>query len=142
MPLTQISIAVDNKPGSLYRATLLLEKEQINIKAIMASSELISTQVHMIVDKPGRAVKVFETNNFVVSTKEVIAVAAPDHPGGLNAVLRALIEAEVNVDAMYPFIYLKEGEAILIMEVDKIREAKGVLKKNWVKTYSSDIYKS
>ena len=80
--------------------------------------------------------------NFVVSTKEVIAVAAPDHPGGLNAVLRALIEAEVNVDAMYPFIYLKEGEAILIMDVDKIREAKEVLKKNWVKTYSSDIYKS
>ena len=142
MPLTQISIAVDNKPGSLYRATLLLEKEQINIKAIMASSALISTQVHMIVDNPGRAVKVFETNNFVVSTKEVIAVAAPDHPGGMNAVLRALIEAEVNVDALYPFIYLKEGEAILIMDVDKIREAKEVLKKHWVKTYSSDIYKS
>jgi hypothetical protein len=121
---------------------LLLEKEQINIKAVMASSALISTQVHMIVDNPGRAVKVFETNNFVVSTKEVIAVAAPDHPGGLNAVLRALIEAEVNVDALYPFIYLKEGEAILIMDVDKIREAKEVLKKNWVKTYSSDIYKS
>lgn len=142
MPITQVSIAVDNTPGSLYKASLLLEKEQVNIKAIMASSGLDPVQVHMIVDDPGRAVKLLQTNGFTVSTKEVIAVAAPDHPGGLNAVLRALIEAKVNITCMYPFIYLKDGEAILIMEVDKIKEAKDALAKHWVRTYSAEIYKS
>lgn len=142
MPITQVSIAVENTPGSLYRATSLLEKEQINIKAIMASSGLNPVQVHLIVDDPGRAVKVFQTHGITVTTKEVIAVAAPDHPGGLNAILRPLIEAKVNIDAMYPFIYLKEGEAIIIMDVDKITEAKDVLKRYWVKTYSTEIYRS
>jgi hypothetical protein len=142
MPITQVSIAVDNKPGSLYRASSILEKEQINIKAIMAATEMSPAQVHMIVDDPDRAVKVLQMNKFTVTTKEVIAVAAPDHPGGLNAILRPLIEASVNIDCMYPFIYLKGDEAIIILEVDKIKEAKEVLKKHWVKTYSTEIYKS
>ena len=142
MSITQISVAVENKPGRLNEVCDMLEKEQINIKAIMAATELSPVQVHMIVDDPERAVKVLEMNRFTVTTKEVIAVAAPDHPGGLNAVLRPLIEAKVNIDAMYPFIYLKGDEAILILDVDKIKEAKEVLKKHWVKTYGGEIYKS
>jgi hypothetical protein len=142
MSITQVSIAVDNTPGSLYRASSILEKEQINIKAIMASSGLNPVQVHMIVDDPERAVNVLGMNGFTISTKEVIAVAAPDHPGGLNAILRPLIEAKVNIDAMYPFIYLKGDEAVLILDVDKIKEAKEALKKHWVRTYAREIYKS
>jgi len=142
MSITQVSIAVDNTPGSLYRATSILEKEQINIKAIMASSGLNPVQVHMIVDDPDRAVNVLGMNGFTITTKKVIAVAAPDHPGGLNAILRSLIEAKVNIDAMYPFIYLKGDEAILILDVDKIKEAKEVLKKHWVRTYAKEIFKS
>ncbi len=142
MTITQVSIAVDNRPGSLYRASLILEKEQVNIKAIMASSGLDPVQVHMIVDDPGRAEKLLRANGFTVTTKEVIAVAAPDHPGGLNAVLRPLIDAGVNIDCMYPFIFLKKGEAILILDVDKIREAKEALAKHWVRTHGAEIYKS
>jgi hypothetical protein len=142
MSITQISTALDNSPGSLYRASSLLEKEQINIKAIMAAPVSSQVLVHMIVDDPKRAAKVLEINGFTVSTKEVIAVAAPDHPGGLNAILRPLIEAKVNIDCMYPFIYLKGDEAIIILNVDKIQEAKQVLKTHWVKTYSTEIYKS
>ncbi|MBN2077750.1 MAG: hypothetical protein JW838_02210 [Spirochaetes bacterium] len=142
MTITQVSIAVDNAPGSLYRATTILEKEQINIKGIMAATQLAPVQVNMIVDDPDRAVKVLRMNGFTVSTKEVIAVTTPDHPGGLNAVLRPLIEARVNIDAVYPFISLKNDEAILILEVDKIQEAKEILNKHWVRTYGSEIYKS
>lgn len=141
MPITQVSIAVDDTPGSLYKASTILEKEQINIKAIMAATGLNPVQVHMIVDEPDRAVKVLQTHKFTVSTREVVAVAAPDHPGGLNAILRPLIEAKVNIDCMYPFIYLKNEEAIIILVVDKITEAKEILKKYWVKTYGSEIYK-
>lgn len=142
MTITRISIALENTPGSLYKASSLLEKEQINIKAIMAATNMNPAQVNMIVDDPERAVQVLQINGFTVTTKEVIAVAAPDHPGGLNAILRPLIEAKVNIDCLFPFIYLKGDEAILIIEVDKIAAAKDVLKKHWVKTYGSDIYKS
>jgi len=142
MPITQVSIAIENKPGKLNEVCEIFEKDQINIKGIMASSVLSPVQVHMIVDDPERAVNILKGNGFTVSTKEVIAVATPDHPGGLNAVLRPFIEANVNIETLYPFITLKGQEAIIIMEVDKIKEAKEILKKHWVKTYSTEIYKS
>jgi hypothetical protein len=141
MPITQVSVALENKPGKLNELCDILEKEQINIKAIMASSVLTPVQVHMIVSDPVRAEAVLKNSGLTVSTREVIAVATPDHPGGLNAVLRPLIESHVNIETMYPFINLRGDEAIMIMEVDKIKEAKEVLKKHWVKTYSVEIYK-
>ncbi|HQO04176.1 MAG TPA: hypothetical protein PLI62_18105 [Spirochaetota bacterium] len=142
MPITQVSVAVENTPGKLNDICEILEKEEINIKAIMASSVLSPVQVHLIVNEPEKAAIVLKSNGLNVSTREVIAVATPDHPGGLNAVLRPLLEAGVNVETLYPFINLRGDEAIVIIEVDKINEAKEVLKKHWVKTYSTEIYKS
>jgi hypothetical protein len=141
MPIKQISVALENKPGTLNEICELLEKEGINIKAIMASSVLTPVQLHLIVNDPVKAENVLKSNKFIVSTKEVIAVATPDHPGGLNAVLRPLKDAKVNIETLYPFITLHGDEAIVILEVDKIQEAKQVLQKHWVKTFSTEIYK-
>ncbi len=142
MPITQISVSIENKPGMLNKICDILEKEEINIKAIMASSVLSPVQVHLIVNNPDKAESVLKSSGMNVSTKEVIAVATPDHPGGLNTVLRALFQAGVNIETLYPFITLHGDEAIIIMEVDKIQEAKQILKKHWVTTYSTEIYKS
>lgn len=140
MSVTQVSVAVDNTPGKLDEICEILEKEHINIKAIMAASVLSPVQVHFILSDPEKAETVLKANDFLVTSKEVIAVATPDHPGGLNAVLRPLIEAKVNVETLYPFINPHGNEAIIIMEVDNIKAAKDVLKKHWVKTYSTEIY--
>ena len=142
MPITQVSVSVANSPGKLNEICDILEKEQINIKAIMASSVMNPVQVHMIVSDPAKAETVLRASGLNVSTREVIAVATPDHPGGLNAVLRPLIESSVNVETLYPFINLRGEEAIVIIEVDKINEAKEVLKKYFIKTETTEIYTS
>jgi len=141
MPVRQVSIAVDNQPGKLHEICEILEKEQINIKAIMAAARLTPVQLQMVVDDPDKAVTVLNTKGFLTSTKEVLAVSAPDHPGGLNAVLRTLLEANVNVETLYPFIKLTGGEAILILEVDNVLKAKDVFKKNWIRTHGIEIYR-
>jgi len=142
MTIRQISIAVENNPGKLHRVCEILEAEQINIKAIMSAAKLEPVQLQVVVDDPDKAVSVLNSKGYTTSTKEVIAVSAPDHPGGLNAVLRTMVEANINVESLYPFINLEGGEAILILEVDKELEAKDIFKKNWIKTHGSEIYKS
>ncbi len=142
MPITQISVSVENKPGTLNEVCEILEKELINIKGIMAASVMSPVQVHFIVDDPEKAENVLKARGFNVSTKDVIAVATPDHPGGLNAILRTLVQGKVNIETLYPFINPSGNDAIIILEVDKIKEALDILKKHWVKTYSKEIYKS
>ena len=140
MSVTQLSIAIDDTPGRLNQICEILEKEQINIKGFMACSELDPHRFKVIVDTPEQAYNVLMANGFAVHNKEVIAVGAPDHPGGLNVVLRALKEARVNVETLYPFITLKGDDAILIIEVDDIQKAKEILRSQWIKTYGAEIY--
>ncbi len=143
MSITQLSITIDNTPGCLNHICEILEKEQINIKGVMASSELSpNPTLKIIVDTPDQAYNVLLANGFVVRTNEVIAVGTPDHPGGLNVILRALTEARVNVETLYPFIALKGDDAILIIEVDDIEKAKDILRSQWIKTFSTEIYKT
>ncbi|MBN2040679.1 MAG: hypothetical protein JW864_11585 [Spirochaetes bacterium] len=142
MPISQISVAVENKPGALHDICDIFENEVINIKGIMASSSLSPMQVHFIVDEPERAENVLKSNGYEVIIKEVIAIASPHHPGGLNAVLRPLTQENINIETLYPFINPSGDDAIIIVEVDKIKEAKEILKKHWIRTYSTEIYKS
>jgi hypothetical protein len=142
MTIRQVSIAVENVPGKIHKVCEILEAEQINIKAIMSAAKLEPVQLQVVVDDPDKAVSILNSKGYITSTKEVIAVSAPDHPGGLNAVLRTMLEANINVESLYPFIGLEGGEAILILEVDKELEAKNIFKKNWIKTHGSEIYKS
>jgi hypothetical protein len=141
MSITQISVSLENKPGTLHTLCDYLEKEEINIKAIMVSSIQQPVQVHLVVNDPRKAENVLKSKGIKISTKDVIAVAAPDHPGGLNAILRPLSDSNINVETLYPFINLHGNEAIIILEVNNIDEAKKVLKKHWVKTFGSEIYK-
>jgi hypothetical protein len=142
MSVTQLSISIDNKPGRLNQICDILEREQINIKGVMACSELDPPRVKVIVDSPERAKNVLQSNGFDVTTSEVIAVGTPDHPGGLNVVLRALKEGKINVATLYPFITVKGDDAILIIEVDDILAAKEVLRSQWIKTFSTEIYQT
>jgi hypothetical protein len=142
MPIRQVSVAVKNQPGAIHEVCGVLEKEQINIKAIMGTAKEGPSQLHMVTDNPDKAISVLESKGFVTSSREVLAVITPDHPGGLNAILRTLLEREVNVELIYPFIYRNNNEAILILEVDKVLEAKEILGKQWIKTVGEEIYKT
>lgn len=142
MPVRQVSVALRNSPGSVHEVCEILEKEQINIKAIMGTAKGGPAQLHMVTNDPDKSISVLDSKGFTTSSKEVLAVVTPDHPGGLNAILRTLLEKNVNVELIYPFIYLNSNEAILILEVDKVIEAKEVLKKHWIKMVGEEIYKS
>ena len=142
MPIRQVSVAVKNEPGAVHEICEILEKEQINIKAIMGTAKAGPPQLHLVTNDPDKSISVLESRGFTTSSREVLAVITPDHPGGLNAILRTLLEKQVNVELIYPFIYLNNKEAILILEVDKVLEAKEVLGKHWIKTVGEEIYKS
>lgn len=142
MPIRQVSVALKNTPGAIHKVCDILEKEQINIKALSGTAKNGQPMLHMVTNDPDKSVSVLDGKGFTTSTKEVLGVVTPDHPGGLNAILRTLLEKEVNVELIYPFIYLNNNEAILILEVDKVIDAKEILKKHWIKTVGEEIYKS
>ncbi len=141
MPVNQISVSLENVPGKFLDVSECLGIEGINIRAITVADTSDISTVRFVTDDPKRTLDVLKSHGYSVKETDVIAVEVPDHPGGLQAILRPLKAGGVNVLYFYPF--LGRGESnnpIVIIGVDKTEEALDLLKANWIKTFNSEIY--
>ena len=136
----QVSIFLENKKGRLAEVTKLLKDEGINIRAIASATEAETSVVRFVVDNPKKALAVFKSRGYQVTTHDVFAVETPDHPGGLNAVLKPLKEAGINVLYLYPFIGRFHDDAVLILGVDRTEDAIAVLQKNYIPVLKKELY--
>jgi hypothetical protein len=91
-------------------------------------------------DDPVKALNILKANGFSTKETDVLAVETPDHPGGLNAVLKPLTSAGINVHYLYPHLGRVSGQAVVILGVDRTKEAEEILKANWVKTLGQETY--
>jgi hypothetical protein len=140
MSVTQISVKLQNRPGELSRISDILGDEGINIKALTASVHGDNAQIHMVPDDPQKAEEVLKSRGFDVHTHQVIAVETPDHPGGLNAVLRPLKDAGINIEFLYPVIGKSHKNAVLIVGGEPIEEAVKALSRHYIKILDKELY--
>ena len=104
MSLKQISVFLENKPGTLLSMTGLLAKNHIDMRALSIAETKDFGIVRMIVDDVYDTTTVLKDAGFVHSLTPVLGVMIPDEPGGLDKVLRVLADAQVNVEYMYAFL--------------------------------------
>jgi len=141
MYVKQISISLENVPGMFLAVSEYLGAEGINIRAISVADTSDMSTVRFVSDDPEKTANVLKSHGYSVRETDVIAVEVPDHPGGLQAVLKPLKQSNINV--LYFYTYLGRGESgqpIVIVGVDKTKEAMEVLSKNWVRTFGKEIY--
>ncbi len=141
MSVRQISVSLDNSAGKFLAVSECLGAEGINIRAVSVADTSDISTVRFVVDDPGKCLNVLRSHGYGVKETDVIALEVPDHPGGLQAILKPLKAANINVLYLYPYLGRGEsGQPIVIMGVDRTQEAIGVLKKNWVRTFDEEIY--
>jgi len=141
MSVIQISVSLENAPGKFLAISEFLGAEGINIRAISVADTSDISTVRFVTDNPQKTVNVLKSHGYSIKETEVLAIEVPDHPGGLQAVLKPLKAADINV--LYLYTYLGRGESsqpIVIVGVNKTTEAMEVLKKNWVHTFGNEIY--
>ncbi len=140
MPVKQIVVTLENVPGKLSEVSDYLGENGINIIALSVADTADVSAVRFVADNPEKAVNVLASHGYVTRVNEVLAVETPNHPGGLNAVLKPLKEVAINVNYLYTCLGTGE-KTVLIMGVDKMDEAIRVLKKNWVHMVDEELYK-
>jgi hypothetical protein len=141
MGVRQISVSLENVPGKFLEVSECLGAEGINIRAISVADTSDISTVRFVPDDPEKTTNVLRSHGYSVRETDVIAVEVPDHPGGLQAILKPLKGANINVLYLYPYLGRGEsGQPIIIVGVDKTEEAIKVLKKNWVHTFGKEIY--
>ena len=128
MIIKQISVFLENKPGRLADFTDVISQGGINLRALSLADAEDFGIVRVIVDGVYNATSVLKNAGYVFSITDVIAVEIPDTPGGLNAVLRAFGDSEVNLEYMYAFAGNKAGVANMVFRVKDVEKAVDALK--------------
>lgn len=138
MTVKQIVLGLKNKPGELSRIVAQLYENDVNVIAFWVGSEEKTASLRFVASDPNAAISVLTGLGCKANTKDVIAVQVPNHPGGLNSVLKILHSEDIDIVHMYPSLHTPEP--ILILEVDKTKQAVKALHNNWMKLYDKKIY--
>ncbi len=127
MAVKQLSVFVENKPGSLAKISKALGDEKINIRALSVGEVGEFGIIRLIVDDPKKARDALKKKGYSVGLTDVLAVEMGDQPGSLAKVAGILGENDINIEYAYAFITRKSNKATLIARVNELEKAEKIL---------------
>lgn len=133
MAVKQISIFVENKEGRIKKAIDTLAKQNINIRALSIADTTKYGILRLIVSDNEKAIEALEADGFIVKENEVIILAVPDEPNGLNSTLAIFDDKNINLEYLYAFVSSKTDEAIVVMRLENMEKAIEALNENNIK---------
>ena len=129
MKVKQLSIFLENKPGTLRELTRLLAEKNVNLRAFSVAETQDFGVVRTIVSEPEQVREALLAEGYICLISEVLAVAVDDTPGALHEILTALADAGISIEYTYASLSPKAGRAFLILRVQDNEAAEEALKK-------------
>ena len=133
MAIKQLSVFVENKPGTLLEIVKSLADAEINIRAMSIADTKDFGILRLIVSDTEKAKDIL-SEDCVVTVTDVIAAEMSDKAGALSAVLTAFGKSNINIEYMYAFTASTELGAYVVLRVDDNAAAEKVLKDNGIAT--------
>jgi hypothetical protein len=127
----QFSVFAENKVGRLHDVVALLAGKDVHVLALCLVDTTDSTIIRLVVDYPELAAPLLAGHGFAHSLVEVLAIEI-DTEARLSTVTSALVQAEINIHYLYPFIMRPHGKTGLILRLEDPELATEVLKRNQV----------
>ena len=141
MAVKQVSVFVENKEEKKKKAIDTLAKENINIRALSIADTTKYGILRLIVSDNEKAIAALEKDGFIVKENEVIILAVPDEPNGLNSTLAVFDEKGINLEYLYAFVSSKTDEAIVVMRLENMEKAVAALNESNVKILDAEDIK-
>ena len=140
MAITQLSLFLMNQPGQLVDAVGILSEGGANIRAMSIAESNDFGILRAIVSDTDLALNLLK-EKYLISRTEVIAARMVDKSGSLYPILKALNEANINIEYMYAFTGTGVDEAYVVLRVNDVETAEAVLRASGIPTLSDDSLK-
>jgi hypothetical protein len=144
LPIPQVSVFLDNHPGSLSEVMAQLDKNQIKIFALSIADKGEFGMVRMITDNPAKATRILEDAEFNLAKAkknvEVTVVLITDKDQ-MSRITKVLGDNGFNIDYAYSSAVHFDGKFALVLRVNDLEMAEKTLKENNVGTLSLEEIK-
>lgn len=116
-PVRQFSLFAENKVGCLHDFVSMLSTNGVHIMAITAIDSTDASIVRFVVDDPPLTRELLRKHGFSFTESNVIGVEITDE-ADLRYVLSSMLEAEVNIHYLYPFLIRPKERYALVLHVE------------------------
>ena len=127
MLIKQISVFLENKPGTLSGLIHLLADNKIDLEALMIAESRDYGVLRIIVDKPAETERLLKERDIPCAVNQVLAVQVSDTPGSLTNILAVLADNNISLMYSYAFLSRTQGKAFIVMRVDDNAAAEKLL---------------
>lgn len=128
MTISQLSIFIENRTGTLLKVLDLMKQSKIQMIACTIAETAEYGIFRIICSEPERACAELKQAGVAVALSDVFALELDDQPGGAADVVRFLGDAGVGITYMYAF--LLGGRGILVFRTDETDLARKVIADN------------
>ena len=125
--LKQVSIYAENVKGKMLEITDVLMENNVNILGSVTNDSAEYGIVRMIVDHPSKAIEALTKKGIICKMTDVIGVEVKDEVGNLNRLLKALHDANINVDYLYLSFNRESGCPIMVLHTADAKEVENSL---------------
>ena len=130
MPIvTELTIRMDNRPGSLGKICRALADRGVNIMAFQSIPSEKTMLVYIVVDEQGAARAVLDREGITYSEGEVVQVQLPHGPGELARAATKLGDANINIQYAYCGVEPTTNAPLVIFGVTELGRAAIILDK-------------
>jgi len=139
--IQQLSVFLENRSGRAAEMARLLGEARHNMRALMIADTAEYGVARILCDRPLAARGTLHEAGFGVSLTRVVAVEAPDRPGGLADVLELFGREGLNIEYAYAFVEPKGAGAIQVFRLDEPDRAQDALSAGGFRLLTAaDIY--
>ena len=136
--IKQISVFLENRPGALAEFAKLLQKSDIDLRALSLAETESFGIARLITDDAMATVTALKDAGYVCSLTNVVAVEVEDKPGALVDILDVLGQRNINLEYTYAFLAKKANSAFLALRILDGEAAERVLNENGISPLNQD----
>ena len=125
--VTQLSLFLENKPGTLAKVCEELARQKINILALTISDSIDHAIVRMVVNETRKALTIFEERGVLVVDSKVLMIENSNKPGSLAKIATRLAKAKINIEYAYLATSPGASSGLLIVRASDTKKALKVL---------------
>ena len=144
MPIPQVSVFLDNHPGSLFDTMSQLDKNKIKVFALSIADAGEFGLVRLITEEPQKTAELLEDAEFnLAKSKKNTEVTATfiSEQNTLSKITKILGDGGINIEYAYSSAVHVDGKVALILRPSNVEQAEKMLTANGVAVLSLDEIK-